>query len=135
MFVFDFRRAQPAIINRQAMNIMKRSIEYLMLSRLQSLWGNSHDVVLGMLLWLHDLPAIPLHSVMHYCPINQGLLASGALQMDPVCGHVLIYHKVSRSLVHSFIHVSLIYCIIPLCCYRKYYLIFTLFGVRSCCGL
>lgn len=90
-------RAQPAIINRQAMKIMQPAIEFTMLSKLQKLWGSSHDVILGMLLWMHDLPAIPLHSVMHYCPITHHILLSGALQEDPMCRQVLIYHKVRCS--------------------------------------
>lgn len=77
------------------MTILQPAVEFLMLTRLQKIWGNSHDVILGMLLWMHDLPTIPLHSVMHYCPINQHLLARGVLQADPLCSRVLVYHKVS----------------------------------------
>jgi hypothetical protein len=87
------------------MEAMKRTIEFEMLSKLQKIWGNSHDVILGMLLWLHDLPAIPLHSVMHYCPITHSLLDSGALQSDPVCSKVLIYHKVSSCLLPAIRHI------------------------------
>ena len=76
------------------MTKMQPAIEYQMLTRLQSIWGNSHDVILGMLLWLHALPAIPLHSIMHYCIIKQKILTQGKLQRDPICKKILIYHKV-----------------------------------------
>jgi hypothetical protein len=83
------------------MELMKPAIEFQMLSKLQKYWGGSHDVVLGMMLWLFDLPVIPLHSLMHYCPITYNIIASGALQADRKFKQKLLYHKVS-SCAHTF---------------------------------
>lgn len=76
------------------MSVLKPSIEFLMLSKLQKYWGGSHDVILGMLLWLHDMPTIPLHSVMHFCPISRMTLVNGTLKNGSDCDEMLIYHKV-----------------------------------------
>lgn len=75
------------------MQQMQPSLDAHLLTDLQSIWGNSHDVVLGMLIWLLDLPAIPLHYIMHYCFIEAIDMQSGLFDAS-TCSGIIFFHKV-----------------------------------------
>eukprot|EP01038_Epipyxis_sp_PR26KG_P008126 gene8126-11004_t len=54
--VHEFSLAQPALLNKCAMEMMKNAIIKNGLTSLQSTWGGSHDSTLGMLLWMYSIP-------------------------------------------------------------------------------
>lgn len=56
----SFFYAQPAILSRSALDRMRPMLNMNGLLTLQSLWGGSHDSVLGLALWVHRIHLISL---------------------------------------------------------------------------
>lgn len=42
------------------MNILQQGIMNQSMSKLHSYWGGSHDLILGLLLWIHEIPLYSL---------------------------------------------------------------------------
>lgn len=51
-----FYYAQPIILNRHALASLQSGIQQHAMTSLQRIWGGSHDSVLGMLLWIYQIP-------------------------------------------------------------------------------
>jgi hypothetical protein len=58
LFRNSFHLAQPAIMNRKGIEVMQKAIEADAFVSLQTMWGGSHDVILGLVLWLHNIPIL-----------------------------------------------------------------------------
>jgi len=52
----NFPVAMPAVLTRQAMQTLRAAIDANGLLRLQRHWGGSGDAVLGLLLWVYEMP-------------------------------------------------------------------------------
>lgn len=62
--VHRFSRAQPVLINREAIVQMRTAIDANALTDLQSVWGGTHDCLLGMLLWMYRMPTYSMDNVL-----------------------------------------------------------------------
>jgi len=57
----EFNLAQPIIMNRAAVRLLKSAIDANGLVRLQHTWGGTHDAILGLLLWIYNIPTYSIH--------------------------------------------------------------------------
>lgn len=65
VFGTSYYNAQPAILNRAALIHLKPAVNSNALTRLQKIWGRSHDAILGLLLWQHEIPLYSLTKSYH----------------------------------------------------------------------
>ena len=57
----EFNLAQPIIMNRAAVQLLHSAIDANGLVRLQHIWGGTHDAILGLLLWIYNIPTYSIH--------------------------------------------------------------------------
>ena len=62
---FAFGFAQPAFLNRNALMLMSRAVDSNGLTRLQSIYGGSHDILLGLLIWMHQIKTFTFEKVYY----------------------------------------------------------------------
>jgi hypothetical protein len=95
---YAFTIAQPAIINKAAMDAMRDSvINFNSLTQLQLAWGGTHDILLGLLLWMHQIPTATFAKSFLEVRIyrNQDLSDQGLLKNSGFNNRMhLIFHKV-----------------------------------------
>jgi hypothetical protein len=61
--VHSFGPLQPALLNRAATEQLRAGIAQNSLTGLQAVWGGTHDYLLGLLLWMHDMPLLSFEQV------------------------------------------------------------------------
>lgn len=54
----NFPVAMPAFMNRATMQALRSALDSNGLTRLQETWGGSGDALLGMLLWMYEIPVL-----------------------------------------------------------------------------
>eukprot|EP01032_Pedospumella_encystans_P017483 gene17483-19920_t len=101
---YEFPFAQPAIINRAAMQRMHNGIEANGLTSLQLEWGGTHDALLGMFLWIYDIPTYSLNSsyVGGAFLMDRGKIMRGRGQFrnDYLPNQHFMFHRVSNFKVY-----------------------------------
>lgn len=65
LLIDSFFYAQPAFLNRLALRRLQPMVDANGFTSLQSIWGGSHDSVLGMALWMHEIRLLSLATA--YC--------------------------------------------------------------------
>ena len=89
----NFPVAMPAIISRQAMQALRSAINGNGLTRLQQKWGGSGDAVLGLLLWLFELPVFSFSN--SYVEVKAGL--GGKHSFRPFkASEIVVVHSVKN---------------------------------------
>lgn len=53
--VHSYAIAMPGIINRRALELIAPAVDANGMTELHSIWGGSHDAILGMLFWLYQI--------------------------------------------------------------------------------
>ena len=53
--VHSYAIAMPGVINRRALELMAPAVDANGMTELHSLWGGSHDAILGMLFWMYQI--------------------------------------------------------------------------------
>lgn len=56
---------QPAFLNRNAMTLLSSAVHANGMTRLHTHWGSSHDALLGMLLWMYDIPLFSVQEIYY----------------------------------------------------------------------
>lgn len=90
--IFEFGFAQPAFINRDALVLMGRAVERNGLTNLHALYGGSHDILLGLLVWMHQITVYSFKATFWSSELNTSELAQ--VSFDPQCN--IMFHKVKR---------------------------------------
>ena len=65
---FEFGFAQPAFLNRNALMSMSHAVGSNALTRLQNVYGGSHDIILGLLIWMHQIKTFSFDKVYYGWP-------------------------------------------------------------------
>ena len=55
--------AMPALINREAMALMGNAVEAQGMTEHQNTWGGTHDMLLGLWLWMYRIPLVSVRKV------------------------------------------------------------------------
>jgi hypothetical protein len=61
--VHSYAIAMPGIINRKALELMAPAIDANGMTELHSIWGGSHDAILGLLFWLYRIDTYSLANI------------------------------------------------------------------------
>ena len=88
----EFNLAQPIIMNRAAVQLLHSAIDANGLVRLQHIWGGTHDAVLGLLLWIYNIPTYSIHDFFWPDQIlKEGMIAA---KSNPQLQTTIIYHRI-----------------------------------------
>ena len=61
--VHNLHIAMPALINREAMALMGNAVEACGMTEHQRIWGGTHDMLLGLWLWMYQIPQLSVRKV------------------------------------------------------------------------
>lgn len=88
--------AQPVVMNRMAVNHLQSALDTNMLTELWAIWGETHDVLSGLVLWLYDIDTFSLLRNMFkpYAIYNDDFIKSRA-GVDLNISKFIIFHQVS----------------------------------------
>lgn len=100
----QFRLAMPAIMNskdycsahlcRKAVSQLRPTFEANGMVRSQRVWGGSHDVILGHMLWLHRMPTYPISFGYRSDRMKTGVLNKLDNRYAEVLMRAIIIHDV-----------------------------------------
>jgi len=60
--VHDIYLSMPAVLNIAAMDMLQAAIDANAVTEAQLLWGGTHDMLAGLLLWMHSIPIFSMGS-------------------------------------------------------------------------
>lgn len=90
--VFGFGYAQPVFMNRRALAMMDNALQANGLTRYQALYGGTHDIILGLLLWVYQVPVYS-YSASYY---GMRELNVTDLRSYKFKDNTLIFHKIQN---------------------------------------
>lgn len=85
------------LILRRALAELQATINANGMHKTHREWGGSHDVILGFMLWLHDIPLYPIASGYRSDRMKKGSLDKLENEYSDVLDNAIIVHDVNHA--------------------------------------
>ena len=106
-FVFANIYSESIVFFRKALCELTSTVNANGMVRTQKEWGGSHDVILGHMIWLHDMPVYPISSAYRSDRMRKGSLDKVDNHYAEILENVILIHDVSFCVyVSVFLHID-----------------------------